>query len=138
MKKLRSAILCSLAALLAAAPVLAQPGQVQLAWDASPAASGYRLYAHTNALSATNLLSALAKLDAGTNQTATVADALPGMWHFVATAVNAQGVESLPSNEVITEVPAPPGNLRTVTLQFNATVTGTNWLNAGFFRVKFE
>lgn len=115
-----------------------QPGQVQLAWDASPTPGvTYRLYAYTNATTLTNLSSAPVKLDAKTNLTATVQFLQPGTWRFVATAYSTNGIESVPSNEVIATVPPPPANARTVIVQFNATVTGTNWLDAGFFRIKF-
>ncbi|MCW5554490.1 MAG: fibronectin type III domain-containing protein [Verrucomicrobiae bacterium] len=127
--------LCWLAWLLASASV-AHSGSLTLAWDPSPTPGvTYRIYAHTTPIG-TNLVDTVVKLDAGTNLTASVSNLAPGQWHFVATAVKA-GIESEPSNELVTEVPAKPANMRTVTLQWNATVSGTNWLDAGFFRVKF-
>lgn len=117
------------------------PGQVKLAWDPSPSPgiAGYTLYAHTNSLaSGTNLASALVKVQT-TNLTVTVQFTnLPARLYFVATATSTNGLESVPSNELVVEVPPAPPNLRTVALQFNATVTGTNWVDAGFFRVRFE
>jgi len=122
----------------AAPPAFDEPGTVRLAWDPSPTTNvQYRLYAHTNAIWATNLMAATVRLDAGTNLTATIANLSASYWHFRATAYTTNGIESLPSNEVIVSVPSPPAQLRTVVLQWNATVTGTNWLDAGYFRVKF-
>lgn len=127
--------LCWLALLLATASA-AHCGSLKLAWDPSPTPGvTYRIYAHNSPIG-TNLAPAVVKLDAGTNLTAQVSNLAPGQWHFVATAVK-EGIESEPSNELATEVPAKPANMRTVTLQWSATVTGTNWLDAGFFRVKF-
>jgi hypothetical protein len=114
-----------------------QGQQFTLAWSPSPTpAVNYRLYAHTNSSYLTNLSLATVKLDAGTNLTATVRDLSGGAWRFVATAY-VSSLESVPSNELIVNVPSPPANLGTVVLQFNASVTGTNWLDAGFFRIKF-
>lgn len=127
-----------MATLLLAWSCHAQPGTVTLAWDPSPTTGvSYRLYAHTNSLTSTNATAgATVRLDAGTNTTATLAALTPARWHFVATAVKDK-LESVPSPELIAEMAAPPAALRTVTLQFNATVTGTNWLDAGFFRIRF-
>jgi len=124
---------------VAASAAAQTPGQFQLAWDASPSpgVAGYRLYGHTNTLAPTNLSSAVLKLDTGTNRVATVAGAAPATWHFWATAVSTNGIESGPSNELVAQVPAPSPNLRTLVVQWNATVSGTNWVNAGFIRVKF-
>ena len=116
---------------------LAEPGDVKLAWDASYAGVQYRLYAAPFSLNATNLPLAMVKLDAGTNLTATVRALSAGTWHFVATAYTTNNIESVPSNQETVQVPAPPPNLRTVSLQWNATVSGTNWLDTGFFRIKF-
>ena len=123
---------------MGAAAMAQQPGQVKLAWDptATPGAAVYRLYASTNSLTATNLQTATVKLAAGTNFTATVDGMQSGAWHFYATAV-VGNIESPPGAELIIQVPARPGNMRTVAMQWNATVSGTNWLDVGFFRLKF-
>jgi hypothetical protein len=119
------------------------PGTVTLRWDPPPPCNGcttnlsYRLYAHTNAITKTNLASALVRLDAGTNLTAVLTDLSQGLWRFAATSYTTNGTESVPSDNVTAEVPAAPQNMRTVILQWSATVIGTNWLDAGFFRVKF-
>ena len=119
------------------------PGTVVLQWDPPPPCNGcttnlgYRLYAHTNAITKTNLSSALVRLDAGTNRTAAVTDLAQGLWRFAATSYTTNGTESVPSDNVTAEVPASPQNMRTVILQWSATVDGTNWLDAGFFKVKF-
>lgn len=113
---------------------------LHLAWDPSPSSGvRYRLYAHTNTFAGLNLTNATVRLDAGTNRTATVSNILAGTrWFFVATAYDTNGLESIPSQELSAVVPEPPARLSTVVLQFNATVSGTNWLDAGFFRVRFE
>lgn len=114
------------------------PGTVTLAWDPSPALGvSYRLYAHTNSISETNLPAALVRTDAGTNLTATVKGLSGGVWYFAATAYTTNGTESVPSENLAFEVPKPPQNMRTVILQWSATVDGTNWLDAGYFKVKF-
>jgi len=127
------------AALLLSFTVWAEPGEVNLAWDASTTPGvQYRLYAAPFILSVTNLPLALVKLDAGTNRTAQLAALAAGTWHFVATSYFVtNNIESVPSNQVTVQVPAPPPNMRTVVLQWNATVSGTNWLETGFFRIKF-
>lgn len=119
-------------------------GEVRLAWDPGPgkAPSGFRLYAGTNSL-AQSQASAQVRLDTGTNTECIVSDLAAGRWYFVATAylVQADGtnwVESLPSNELILDVPATPRDMRTVVLQWNATLSGTNWLDVGFFRVRLD
>lgn len=45
--------------------------------------------------------------------------------------------KSLPSNEVIADVPAPPEQLRTVILQHAASLTN-GWNDIGFFKVRIE
>jgi hypothetical protein len=109
-------------------------GGVNLAWNASPTpAVTYVLYAHTNDLTATNLSSAIVRLNIGTNLTATVEALKAGQWCFVATA-KLNGVESDPSNSLIVEVPEPPSNMRTVVLQYSGTLT--NFYDVGFFRLR--
>lgn len=97
---------------------------VPLAWDASltPGVTNYVLYASTNVLTSTNLASAPVRVNVGTNLTARVSDLLPGQWYFAVT-VEKGGVQSDPSNVLPVEVPASPGTLRTVALQYSATLT---------------
>ena len=121
------------AAILLAASGLAS--NVRLAWNGSvtPGVTNYVLYAHTNALTATNLSSALVRVDVGTNLTATVEGLNPGQWCFVATA-RLNGVESDPSNSLTVEVPGPPANMRLVVVQYGGTLT--NFYDVGFFRLR--
>lgn len=116
--------------------------EVKLAWNASPSPNvGYRLYAGTNSLlTATNLtLQSLVKLDAKQSLGATVRDLDSGNWFFVATAYNTNTlVESAASNELIISVPVKPANMRSVVVQWQGTVSGTNWLDAAYFKLKFE
>ena len=112
-------------------------GDVRLAWDASTSAgvTNYVLYAHTNSLSATNLASATIKVNAGTNLTARIEGMASGTtWYFVATAV-AGGVQSDPSNQVVVQVPAPPGNSRVVAVQWGVSLDSIT--NNQFFRLYF-
>lgn len=119
-----------------AAPVVTAPtNQLNLAWDAVPGAgvTNYVLYAHTNTLTATNLAAATVKAGVGTNTLVAVENLAPGQWSFAVTAVKA-GVESPPSNILPVEVPPAPVNLRTVVLQYGATVT--NLTDMGYFRLR--
>jgi hypothetical protein len=79
--------------------------RVTLAWDpsSSPGVVAYHVHAGTNA--ACDLFVTNASLSC----TQTVEVPFPGRWFFAATAVDAQGRESRPSNVVSWEVnPAPP------------------------------
>ncbi len=111
---------------------------LRLQWDPSPSTNvvGYTLYAGTNRAADHGLTNALVRLDVGTNLAATVRDPVPGRWYFVATA-RSETAESLPSNEVIADVPAPPEQLRTVILQHAASLTN-GWNDIGFFKVRIE
>jgi hypothetical protein len=137
----RAAKLLALAILLCLnLPALAQSYKFQ--WDPSPSATnqviGYRLYASTNSLTYDTRMTAPIRLDAGTNTTAQVTNALTGTYWFYATAYNTNQIESVLSDPLVVTVPVyAPKNLRTVFLQWNATVTGTNWIDTGFFRIKF-
>lgn len=129
---------------------------VQLIWDPSPTENvTYILYATTNILSSTNLHSSQVKADTGTNCGVTIRDMDPGIWTFAATAVKTSiniipqtlaigiqpatttnKVESDPSNFLILEIPSPPAMARTMVLEATTTLTGTNWIDAGFFRLR--
>jgi hypothetical protein len=121
---------------LAALTSFADPGEIKLAWNASPSANvtGYFLYAHTNALTDTNF-SYTIRADAGTNLTATIQNIASGQWYFAATARDTNGVESLLSNVLPYEIPKPPANMRTVILQYSGSVT--NFQDVGFFKLRF-
>jgi len=112
------------------------------AWDPSPSHTNqiilYRLYASTNSLTYDKRMTAPIRLDAGTNTMAQVTNALNGTYWFYATAYGTNALESVFSDPLVVTVPVyAPQNLRTVFLQWNATVTGTNWIDTGFFRIKF-
>lgn len=121
--------------LLAALPAFAQNARV--AWDKSstPGISNYVLYGATNAISATNLATAAFRLNVGTNLTASIEAMNPGTYWLAVTAQKA-GIESLPSNILVMSVPQPPANMRTVVVQFSATLT--NFTDFGFFRVRLD
>lgn len=123
----------SLALCLLSIPV--RSGDVPLAWDCpTNDLSGFVLYASTLPLNATNLQSATVKLPLPPVTTVTLKDVRPGFWWIAVTAICTNSLESAPSNVLIAEVPVPPSNLRTVVLQYGATVT--NWQDVGFFKVK--
>ena len=109
--------------------------EVRLAWDKSldPSVIGYRLYASTNTI--TDVSNAPVRVDVSTNTTGIVDIPDGGTWHFVATAYNAE-LESLPSNEVIVEVPQAPLNMRTLQMQWSGTFTNSN--NGGSFLIKIQ
>lgn len=120
-----------IALLFACSSLLAS--DVPLAWDASETPGcTYRLYCHTNSLSYDLRTNAVLKVNAGTNLTAR-AECQPGKWYFWATALK-DGLESDFSNMVIAEVPKAPGQMRTIVLQYSATLT--NFVDAGFIKVR--
>lgn len=113
--------------------------EVPLTWSPSVSTNvqGYFIYAFTNAVfNATN--KPAIKVDAGTNLVARVDGLTPGLWTFAATAYNTQKVESDFSNTVTTEVLPAPGQMRILTVQYDATLTTTNWQDVGFFRLKIR
>lgn len=114
-------------------------GNVKLAFDPSttPGVTNYVLYASTNALTATNLATAVTNISLGTNLSVRVDGLRPGKWWFATTAVK-DGVESVASNILPLEVPQSPAVMRSLAIQYNATLTGTNWQDAGWFRLKIE
>jgi hypothetical protein len=115
----------------------ANPGEIKLAWspstDAEATSYTHTLYAHTNAF-ATNF-TYTAQANAGTNLTATVSDLAPGRWYFAVTARDTNGVESKLSNVLPYQTPSPPSDLRTVILQYSASVT--NFQDMIFFKLRF-
>jgi hypothetical protein len=86
---------------------------VGLAWDPSPDTNvtGYTIYWGTNngnteSSAANATVDYTSRLDVGNQTTATLTNLTAGStYHFVVTAYTADGVESLPSNEVIYTVP---------------------------------
>lgn len=110
---------------------------IRLTWNASPTpgVTNYMVYGWTN-MPPSNLPAF--KIDVGTNLTAVVGDLTTGTWRFAVAAATQQGVESDFSNIVIAEVPEPPAQLRIVLLEYNASLTSTNWQDVGFFRVKIQ
>lgn len=75
--------------------------QVNLAWDSSPDSNvlGYAIYAGTNSGDFRQ------RFDASSGTNITVRNLTEDEWFFVATAYTAEGVESLPSNEVSAPLP---------------------------------
>ncbi len=125
-------LLFAMMLLLAVLPV--QATDISLAWDKSDTVgvTNYILFGHTNVLTANNLASATIKANAGTNLTATVVDAVPGLWWFAAVAQK-NGLTSGPSNVVQAESIAPPKNARTVFIEYGITITNTS--PVGYFRL---
>lgn len=125
-------------ALLATVTTFAFAGSVTVAWDPSPTpAVSCRLYASPLLLTETNLIDAPVRLNMGTNLTASIVFTNSGRWNLVATAVNTNGVESAPSNQLSIEVPAPPASLRTLAVEHTLDISKTNgWQDLGFFRLR--
>ncbi len=108
----------------------AAPHNVDLAWDASsdPDVVKYKVYwgvASTKYDSSTDL----------GNVNKTTVSNLPGghTYYFVVTAINVDGVESQPSNEVSTKFvdpPAPPSNLRITSTRL-ANISTRSFIQAG-------
>lgn len=115
-------------------------GDIPLAWDSptNEPTAAFILYASTNALSAANFRTAPVRLPLPPINTVTLSSFKPGTYWITVTAVSTNTLESDPSNILVAQVPTPPVNLRTVLLQYSNTITnaGTNWVDAGFFRVK--
>lgn len=75
--------------------------QAGLSWDVSPDTNvvGYAIY------SGTNSGDYRMRTDAGNATNVTVRNLTSSLWYFVATAYTAEGLESLPSNEVSAALP---------------------------------
>ncbi|MDB6020200.1 MAG: Fibronectin, type domain protein [Pedosphaera sp.] len=77
---------------------------VMLGWDASVDSNvvGYAVYSGTNSGTYTT------RVDMGTNTTGLVPGLVPGAGYcFVVVAYDANGLESLPSNEILVQAPVP-------------------------------
>lgn len=125
--------------ILATWHVTADAGRVTVAWTASPSTNvaSYRLYFSRLELTETNLATAAARVNVGTNLTASLVFTDAGTWHLVATAATADGVESAPSNQLTIEVPAPASSLRTVAVEATLDLSQTNgWHDVGLFRLR--
>jgi hypothetical protein len=131
--KLEVAMMCRRLFLVAAALLIARysPAQtLSLTWDASPdtTVAGYRVYYGTESGVYPS------QVDAGTN-TSTIITGLAerGTYYFVVTAYTADGLESLPSNEVSYFVPflgpatAPPSQPPTLDFLVNLTINENAW-----------
>ncbi|HYG98864.1 MAG TPA: hypothetical protein VD837_07005 [Terriglobales bacterium] len=112
---------------------------VRLTWNRStdPSVTGYYVYAFTNQVFVATNPAAL-RVNVGTNIITAIDGLKPVIHHFTATAYNALGVESDFSNVVSTEIPHAPAQMRTLTLQYSADLSSTNWQDKGFFRIKIE
>jgi len=120
---MKSIALLSLLAITA----VASAADVRLGWETHSPATNFVIYATCG----TNTI----RVDTGTNQVATLLGIQPGHWSFQASAM-LDGVESDKSAPLPVQVLPAPANLRTLEVQFSATLT--NWQTAGFFRLKLE
>lgn len=127
----RAALLLALAL-----PVTCQAGQANLAWNPSPT-PGVTNYVLNASPGAAFLLPALVRVNTKTNLSASVDFATNGVWSFWVTAQK-DGIESDPSNVLTIEVPRPATNLRTLVLEASIDLSGTNWTDAGFFRLRLK
>ncbi len=108
---------------------------LSLAWDPSPGATNYVLYASQSPLTPTTLTNATLKINVGTNLTATVQNLATGQWYFGATAFSG-GLQSDLSNILVVGSPAPPANMRTMIVQYSFNLATNGWNDLGFFRLK--
>lgn len=129
-----------LSAIAATFALSTQAAGLVLTWDPSESANAtnavaYRLYGTGRPYSPTNVVVSKMeyRYDVGTNLVAELEPLPPGQYAFAATAIIG-GVESLPSNILLVESPAPPARLRTVVLQYGETLT--NLTSSGFIRIK--
>lgn len=115
--KFLATIFLLVALAMSAAP---QP-QFALAWDASPSpeVTSYTLHGQNVVAGVTNTVS-VASI---TNLTVGVYDISSGNWTFWVTA-RAGLIESIPSNLLPVLVPNSPSGLKTVVLQYSATISG--------------
>ncbi len=121
-------------ALLLLATAVATGQELRLAWSPSPdPVAGYILHAGTNSFTRTN--AAALRLDVGTNLTATIQVTNAAIWFFAATAYDSNRVESARCPEIMVQFLNPPAGLGVV-IQHAPTITGTNWQDVGFFRLK--
>ncbi|HMP83909.1 MAG TPA: hypothetical protein PKA41_14515 [Verrucomicrobiota bacterium] len=136
-KRTRRGFYRNLVALLLCAFALnAAAAQVKIAWDASATNVTYVVYASTNSF-ASGIIEPQVRVNVGTNLSFTADFPMRGRWYFVVTAQR-DHVQSLPSNELIVEAPTPPANTRTLAVEYTPVITGTNWQDAGFFRIKIQ
>lgn len=119
----------TIAAVLLASVAGVGAADVRLTWNPSPSPgiTNYAVYCKL-ASPATNFV-----VNVGTNLTCTLADLKPGIWTFYATA-GKDGIESPPSNLLTVEMAQPPEGMRTLVVQYSATLT--NWQDVGFFKLR--
>lgn len=115
-------------------------GEVKFAWTPSPddlpgSNFVYLLRAATNTM--TTFAPPVVVVNVGTNLTASLIFTNAGRWFVDCIARDTNNVESESSNELIIDVPKPPGQFRTVVLQHAATITN-GFSNVGFFRVEIK
>jgi hypothetical protein len=120
--------------------------QVNVAWDASstPDVDGYFLKITTNApvfVANTNALvpplltlTNYTRVDVGMATTATLM--LPAGRYWSTVAAKASGGESEDSNVISFQLVEPPGNYRLLIIEAAVDLSGSNWTQVGFVRVK--
>lgn len=107
-------------------------GFIPLKWSPSPTAgvTNYVLLAHTNNINSDNWVDATVRLNCGiaTNALARVVGT-NATWYFSVIAQK-NAISSDLSNVLIGEFPAPPADLRAMSLDYTFDLTSTNWLQA--------
>jgi len=110
---------------------------VTLGWIASPSpqAAGYAVYYGTSSGSYDS------RMDAGTNTIASVTNLSAGLaYYFVVVSVDADGVESIPSNEVSFTTPAPgaPPAFTAISLVSGRLVMAWNAVPGQAYQIQFK
>ena len=109
---------------------------IPLTWDPSPSdgVTNYWIYASPEPFTNSNRTNAPVRVPVGTNTVATLEEVQAGKIYIAASAENSFGMESYLSNMIVLEVPAAPGDMRTVILQESATLKV--WSDVLFLRLK--
>jgi len=116
-------------------------GDIKLAWDANPPnenVTNYVVYAFTNSPGTVTLgftnVALVAKLDVGTNTTATVSDLQPGEWMFSASAMTHNRLESDLAPLITAKLPHKPKVFKFVIVEYSDVLT--NFYDVGVFKLR--
>lgn len=117
-------------------PLYAFAGEISLVWDPSPSTgvTNYSIHVGTNSLASGNTNWIIKHV--GTNLMTKI-EVEGSAKLYVHARAWLDGQYSYPSNEIQVQSVAPPGNVRTVAVEATFDIAGTNWIQAGYFRLRF-